>query len=190
MKHLMPTLPYDTEALQPALSKESFDYHYGKHLQTYVDNLNKLITGTEFEDMPVEEIIRKADGAIYNNAAQTWNHTMFFDTLTPVKKEMPERLAGMIDRDFGSAAQFRDEFLAKAAAQFGSGWAWLSVNGEGKLVITTESNAGNPLRGGLRPIMTIDVWEHAYYIDYRNRRPDFLKVVWELIDWEKVDGRL
>ena len=190
MKHLMPELPYGKEAFAPVLSEESFDYHYGKHLQTYIDTLNKLIEGTGYENMSMEEIIMKADGPVYNNAAQAWNHTLFFLTLTPAKKTMPEKLSSLIRRDFGSEEQFRDQFIAKATTQFGSGWGWLSVDKEGKLVITTESNAGNPMRAGLRPIMTLDVWEHAYYIDYRNRRADYLKAVWEHIDWDKVAERL
>ena len=190
MKHLMPELPYGKEAFAPVLSEESFDYHYGKHLQTYIDTLNKLIEGTAYENMSMEEIIMKADGPVYNNAAQAWNHTLFFLTLTPAKKTMPEKLSSLVRRDFGSEEQFRDQFIAKATAQFGSGWGWLSVDKEGKLVITTESNAGNPMRAGLRPIMTLDVWEHAYYIDYRNRRADYLKAVWEHIDWDKVAERL
>lgn len=190
MKHSMPQLPYSTEAFSPVLSKESFDFHYGKHLQTYIDTLNKLIEGTEHENESLEEIIMHAEGPVYNNAAQAWNHTLFFMTLTPSPKAMPSRLAEMVKRDFGSEEQFRDQFIANAAGQFGSGWGWLSIDRDGKLVITTESNAGNPMRSGLKPIMTLDVWEHAYYIDYRNRRADYLKAVWEHIDWEKVAERL
>lgn len=186
----MPQLPYSTDAFGKVLSKESFDYHYGKHLQAYVDNLNKLTAGTPFEQLSLEEIIMKADGGIFNNAAQTWNHTLFFLTLTPQPKPMPEHLKEMITKEFGSPEEFRDTFIAKAVGQFGSGWAWLSQDKDGRLVITTESNAGNPLRSGLTPLMTLDVWEHAYYIDYRNRRADYLKAVWEHIDWEAVGQRL
>lgn len=186
----MPQLPYDMEAFAGTLSKESFEYHYGKHLQAYVDNLNRLIQGTEFENSTLEDIIVRAEGGIYNNAAQTWNHTLFFETLTPVRKEMPEKLRSLIERDFGSAEKFKEEMLAKAAGQFGSGWAWLSIDKDGKLVITAESNAGNPMRSRLKPILTLDVWEHAYYIDYRNKRADYLKAIWEHIDWEKVSGRI
>ncbi len=187
MKHTMPILPYDKGAFQGALSPESFDYHYGKHLQTYVDNLNKLIIGTPFEESSLEDIIMKAaDGAIFNNAAQIYNHTLFFENLTPVKVEMPAGFKAAVERDFGSVEQFREALIAKAVGQFGSGWAWLSVDAHGKLVITAESNAGNPLRSGLRPILTLDVWEHAYYIDYRNRRADYLAAIFDHIDWTKV----
>ncbi len=186
MKHNMPILPYDKGDFSGVLSPESFDYHYGKHLQTYVDNLNRLIVGTPFENSSLEEIIVKSDGAIFNNAAQVYNHTLFFDNLTPKKKEMPAELLKLIERDFGSVAQFKEALISKAAGQFGSGWAWLSKDAEGKLAITAESNAGNPLRSGLRPILTIDVWEHAYYIDYRNRRADYLNALWDHIDWPKV----
>ncbi len=186
MKHTMPILPYDKGAFTGVLSPESFDYHYGKHLQTYVDNLNKLIIGTPFEEASLEEIIVKADGGIFNNAAQVYNHTLFFDRLTPQKLEMPADLKARIERDFGSVEQFRETFIAKAVGQFGSGWAWLSKDAQGKLVITAESNAGNPLRSGLTPILTLDVWEHAYYIDYRNARAAYLAAVFDHIDWTKV----
>ena len=150
----MPELPYAPEALAPKMSKETFDYHYGKHLQTYVNNLNNLIAGTPYEEMPLDEIVRKADGGIFNNAAQAWNHTFFFRMLTPAQQPMPAKLA----------AKLTEAFVAKP-------------------------NAGNPMTDGLRPVMTVDVWEHAYYIDYRNRRPDFLAAFWELIDWQKVADR-
>lgn len=189
MKHVMPLLPYATDAFKETLSKESFDFHYGKHLQAYVDNLNRLISGTQFENSTLEEIISASDGAIFNNAAQIWNHTLFFENLIPEKKEMPAGFRDMVIRDFGSVDLFREALFGKAASLFGSGWAWLSADPEGKLVITAESNAGNPLRNGLRPLLTLDVWEHAYYIDYRNRRADYLAAIWEHIDWTKVANR-
>lgn len=189
MKHVMPLLPYATDAFKETLSKESFDFHYGKHLQAYVDNLNRLILGTQFENSTLEEIISASDGAIFNNAAQIWNHTLFFENLTPEKKEMPAGFKDMVIRDFGSVDLFREALLGKAASLFGSGWAWLSAGPDGKLLITAESNAGNPLKSGLLPLLTLDVWEHAYYIDYRNRRADYLAAIWECIDWTKVANR-
>lgn len=190
MLHKMPELPYKTEELAPKMSKETFDFHYGKHLQTYVDNLNKLIAGTPFEDSTLEEIIRKADGGIFNNAAQTWNHTFFFLSLTPHQPQMPDVLKEALTRDFGSVEAFKDEFTKAAIGLFGSGWTWLVADKDGHLSIVSESNAGNPLKRGLTPVMTIDVWEHAYYIDYRNRRADFVKTFWELVNWEYVAAKL
>lgn len=190
MVHKMPELPYSTEALAPKMSKETFEYHYGKHLQTYVDNLNRLIPGTPYESMSLQEIVKKADGPIFNNAAQAWNHTFFFLMLTPDQKPMPKRLADRIARDFGSVEAFKEEFSKAATGLFGSGWTWLAADKDGKLQIISESNAGNPMTKGLKPVMTIDVWEHAYYIDYRNRRADFIKSYWELIDWDKVADRV
>lgn len=189
MKHTMPELPYAPEALAPKMSKETFDYHYGKHLQTYVDNLNRLIAGTPYEAMTLDQIVRKSEGAIYNNAAQTWNHTFFFRMLTPEQKPMPKRLAERLTAEFGSVEAFKEEFTKAAAGLFGSGWVWLAADKSGKLQILAESNAGNPMTRGMRPLMTLDVWEHAYYIDYRNRRADFIKAYWELIDWEQVAER-
>ena len=185
----MPELPYAMEALAPKMSKETLEFHYGKHLQTYVDNLNRLIAGTPYENMQLDEIVKKAAGGIFNNAAQTWNHTFFFQMLTPNQKPMPQQLADRLARDFGSVEAFKEKFAAAAAGLFGSGWTWLAADKEGKLQIIAESNAGNPMTKGLRPLMTIDVWEHAYYIDYRNRRAEFIKMFWELIDWNKVADR-
>jgi Fe-Mn family superoxide dismutase len=190
MKHEMPRLPYAPDALAPRMSRETLDYHYGKHLQTYVDNLNKLIQGTEFERLSLEEIVRRADGPVFNNAAQTWNHTFFFDSLFPAPKRRPTgRLGEAIDRDFGSFEAMEEAFTQTALGIFGSGWAWLSADKGGKLTITPASNAGNPMTEGLTPLMTCDVWEHAYYIDYRNRRADFLAAFRELIDWSVVEKR-
>lgn len=185
----MPELPYAPEALAPKMSKETFDYHYGKHLQTYVNNLNNLIAGTPYEEMPLDEIVRKADGGIFNNAAQAWNHTFFFRMLTPAQQPMPAKLAAKLTEAFGSVEAFKEQFTKAAVGLFGSGWAWLAMDKAGKLSIVAKPNAGNPMTDGLRPVMTVDVWEHAYYIDYRNRRPDFLAAFWELIDWQKVADR-
>ena len=190
MKHLLPELPYALDALEPAMSRETFEFHYGKHLQTYIDNLNRLIQGTPFEDFSLEDIIMKADGGILNNAAQTWNHTFFFKGLTPSQPEIPQRLLKAIEKAFGSFEEFKTQFTQTAVSLFGSGWAWLVSDGEGRLSIASEPNAGNPMRKGLRPLLTVDVWEHAYYIDYRNRRADYLNAWWSLVDWNAVDGLL
>ena len=190
MKHLMPQLPYGMDELVPFFSKETLEFHYGKHLQTYVDNLNKLIVGTEFEEMPLEEIIRKADGGIFNNAAQTWNHTFYFDTFTPKKKDMPTDLEKALTDTFDSIEKFKEDFKQASVTLFGSGWTWLVKDKEGQLKIVMTSNAGSPLSEGLKPILVIDVWEHAYYIDFRNSRPNYFEAYWNIIDWEKVAARL
>lgn len=190
MTHTMPQLPYTLEALAPKMSGETLEYHYGKHLQTYIDNLNKLIVGTPYETMPLEEIVCKADGTIFNNAAQTWNHTFFFDTLTPAQQPIPEKLAAALAKEFGSVEAFKEAFSKAAVGLFGSGWAWLAEGPDGKLSILAELNAGNPMTRGLKPLLTVDVWEHAYYIDYRNRRAEFVKNWWNLVDWQKVADRM
>jgi Fe-Mn family superoxide dismutase len=191
MKHEMPKLPYAPDSLAPYMSRETLEYHYGKHLQTYVDNLNKLIDGTKFADAPLETIVKNADGPIFNNGAQVWNHTFFFAQFSPRGRKKAEgRLAAALDRDFGSFDTFREEFTAAALGLFGSGWVWLCADRNGKLSITKESNAGNPLAHGFTPLMTCDVWEHAYYIDCRNRRADYLKNFWEILDWTVVEKRM
>ena len=190
MKHSLPELPYSQYALAPAMSAETLEYHYGKHLQTYIDNLNRMIEGSPYEDMPVEDIIRKSTGGIYNNAAQTWNHTFFFQTLTPGQVPVPERLEKALTETFGSVNAFKEEFSKAAISLFGSGWVWLVEDAEGKLSILQEPNAGNPMTKGLKPILTVDVWEHAYYIDYRNRRAAYIEAWWNLVDWKKVEERL
>ena len=190
MKHTLPRLPYEPDALAPKMSAETFEYHYGKHLQTYIDNLNKLIEGTPYAEMPLDEIVRKADGPLFNNAAQTWNHTFFFLTLTPDQQPMPEKLAAALARDFGSVEAFEEAFTKAAVGLFGSGWTWLAQTPEGKLVIVAEPNAGNPMTKGLKPLLTVDVWEHAYYLEDRNRRAEFVKNWWDLVDWQKVAERL
>ena len=189
MKHLMPNLPYAQGALAPEMSEETLQFHYGKHLQTYVDNLNKLLPGSPFEEEKLENIICKANGPIFNNAAQVWNHTFFFESLSAEKCPISDFLKEKLAEAFGSFEDFKTKYLGAAAGLFGSGWAWLVVDRDHKLTITAESNAQNPLKDGLTPILTIDVWEHAYYIDYRNRRPEYLNAVWALIDWKKVEER-
>ena len=190
MIHEMPQLPYNMEALAPKMSKETFDYHYGKHLQTYVNNLNKLIAGTTYENMNLEDIIRSAQGPTFNNAAQTWNHTFFFMSLTPEQKEMPLKFTEKINETFGSTEKFKEDFTKSALGVFGSGWTWLVKDKENNLKILNTANAGNPMTEGLTPLMVIDVWEHAYYIDYRNNRAAYIDAVWSLIDWDKIAEKL
>lgn len=186
-------LPYAPEALEPVISRETIEYHYGKHLQTYVDNLNKLVAGTEFESMPLEQIVANAQGALFNNAGQVLNHNLYFTQFSPVKVDnhTPKgAILEAINRDFGSFEAFKAEFEQKGVSLFGSGWVWLAADKDGKLVITQESNAGNPVTKGLKPLLTMDVWEHAYYIDYRNRRAEHLKSLWQIINWDEVEKRL
>ncbi len=190
MIYTLPPLPYAADALEPRISQETIDYHYGKHLQTYIDNLNRLIEGTPYKDVPLEDIILTATGPLFNNAAQVWNHTFFFNSLTPDPEPMPAELKDYLIRDFGSVETFKEKFKKAATDIFGSGWAWLAQDGNGRLHIIQESNAGNPLRAGFKPLLTIDVWEHAYYIDYRNRRAAFVDSCWDLINWKKVTKRM
>lgn len=193
MTYQMPKLPYANNALEPVISQQTVDLHYGKHLQTYVNNLNNLVPGTEFEGKTLEEIVATApDGGIFNNAGQVLNHNLYFLQFTPkqAKKEPSGKLAEAINRDFGSFEKFKDTFEKESISLFGSGWAWLSVNNNGKLVITKEANGSNPLRAGLTPLLGFDVWEHAYYVDYQNRRADHLKELWKIIDWDVVESRM
>ena len=190
MTHKLPTLPYQMEERAPLMSQETLEFHYGKHLQTYIDNLNKLIPGTPYETLSLEDIICKADGAIFNNAAQTWNHTFFFQTLTSHSDVIPQKLDALLTSNFGSAEAFKEQFTKAALGLFGSGWVWLAADKEGKLFILPESNAGNPLTKGYTPLLVIDVWEHAYYIDYRNRRAAYIEAFWKLVNWEKVAERI
>lgn len=190
MKYTQPNLPYSSNALEPVISQETVEYHYGKHEKAYIDNLNKLIEGTEFEDMELEDVIRHAKGALFNNASQAWNHIFYFFTLSPDGGGEPEgELRRAIDGQFGSFEKFKEAFEAAGASLFGSGWVWLSRDDDGKLVITQESNAGNPMTQGLTPLLTFDVWEHAYYLDYQNLRASYLKRMWEIVDWEIVESR-
>ena len=172
------------------MSQETVDYHYGRHLQTYIDNLNSLIAGTQFENMPLESIIVTAEGPVFNNAAQVWNHAFFFNMLSPEPKPIPHELREYLTRDFGSVESFKEQFRKAALALFGSGWVWLVQDLDGKLLIIPKPNAGNPMRDGYKPILALDVWEHAYYIDYRNRRYEFIDRFWELVNWKKVIKRM
>ncbi len=191
MAHELPALPYDINALEPFISKETIEYHYGKHHAAYVKNLNGLITGTDFENSGLEEIIKKAKGGIFNNGAQVWNHTFYWNCMSPDGGGEPTAaLMNAIKGDFGSFEAFKEQFSKAAATHFGSGWAWLVKSPPGKMEIVQESNAGNPLRNGLEPIMTCDVWEHAYYIDKRTLRPAYIEDFWKVIDWETIGKRL
>lgn len=190
MTYEQPNLPYDIDALAPAISAETVSFHYGKHEKAYIDNLNRLINGSEFEDMPLEEVIVNAKGPLYNNAAQAWNHIFYFFTFSPDGSREPSgELRKAIDRDFGSFEKFKEAFVDAGVGLFGSGWVWLSRDDDGKLIITQGSNAQNPLTDGLTPLLTFDVWEHAYYLDYQNRRADALKALWDIVDWDVVESR-
>ncbi|QJD29493.1 superoxide dismutase [Methylococcus geothermalis] len=186
MIHELPALPYAKNALEPHISAETLEFHHGKHHQTYVTNLNNLIPGTEYENLSLEEIIRKAPaGGIFNNAAQIWNHTFYWNSLSPNGGGEPTgALAEAIVKTFGSFEKFKEEFTKCAVTTFGSGWAWLVKNADGSLALVSTANAGCPLTSGQTPLLTCDVWEHAYYIDYRNARPKYVEAFWNLVNWE------
>ncbi|MBO7456912.1 MAG: superoxide dismutase [Paludibacteraceae bacterium] len=186
------SLPYAPEALEPVISRETIAFHHGKHLQTYVDNLNKLIAGTEFEHMSLEQIVCKAQGGIFNNAGQILNHNLYFTQFSPAKDDNHTPKGAIMDainRDFGSFDAFKAEFEQKGVTLFGSGWVWLAADNDGKLLITQEPNAGNPVTKGLKPLLTMDVWEHAYYIDFQNRRAAHLQALWQIINWDEINHR-
>ena len=190
MKFELPPLKYVASDLAPHLSAETLEYHHGKHHLAYVNNLNNLLPGSPFVDATLETMIMKAEGGIFNNAAQVWNHTFYFATFSPTGKRTPSgTVAKALDAEYGSFDAFKEAFTKAAATLFGAGWAWLCMKPDGRLVITQEQNAGNPIRTGLVPLMTCDVWEHAYYIDYRNRRPDYIKAFWEMLDWKVIGER-
>lgn len=186
MSFILPPLPYDRNALAPILSEETLDYHYGKHHQAYVNNLNNLVPGTEFADKSLEEIILKAPpGPIFNNGAQVWNHTFYWNSLTPKSAHKPQgELAEAINKTFGDFEKFKEAFNKCAVGVFGSGWAWLVKNKDGSLAIQGTSNAMNPMTEGKKPLLTCDVWEHAYYIDYKNLRPKYVDSFWEIVNWD------
>ncbi len=187
MTHELPALPYALDALAPTLSQETLEYHYGKHHQTYVTNLNNLIPGTEFEAMSLEDIIMKSSGGVFNNAAQVWNHTFYWNCLSPNGGGAPTgALAAAIDAKFGSFEEFKKQFNQSGATNFGSGWTWLVKNADGSLEIFNTSNAGTPMTSGKQALLTLDVWEHAYYIDYRNARPKYLETMWHIVNWDFV----
>jgi len=186
MEHKLPELPYAMDALAPHISKETLEYHYGKHHKAYVDNLNKLIPGTQFEKSSLEDIIRTSTGGIFNNAAQVWNHTFYWHCLSPKGGEPSGALADALKKAFGSVDEFKQKFAQTAVTTFGSGWGWLVKNGSGALEIVSTSNAGCPLTDGKKPLLTCDVWEHAYYIDYRNARPKYVETFWKIVNWDFV----
>lgn len=188
----MPALPFEASALQGVISAETLSFHHGKHLKAYVDNMNKLLPGSGLEGLSLVEVVKRAEGGMFNNAGQVLNHTMYFEQFAAMRENnKPEaKLLSLIERDFGSFDAFKTEFVQKGVGLFGSGWVWLSLNAGGKLVITQEPNAGNPVRKGLKPLLTFDVWEHAYYLDYQNRRADHLAALWSIIDWKVIEGRL
>ncbi len=186
----LPPLPYAMDALEPYISKTTLEYHFGKHHQAYVTNLNKLIIGTEFEETGLEDIVKRATGGIFNNGAQVWNHTFYWNCLSPNGGGEPKGpLADAINQDFGSFEEFKEKFSAACATLFGSGWAWLVTDEDGNLQIIQESNAGNPIRNGFEPLLVCDVWEHAYYLDKQNRRPDYIADFWKMVDWDSVAER-
>jgi superoxide dismutase, Fe-Mn family len=185
MEHTFPPLPFAKNALAPNMSEETLEYHYGKHHQTYVTNLNKLIPGTEFENLSLEEIVKKASGGVFNNAAQVWNHTFFWNSLSPKGGGAPKGALGTaITAKYGSYDKFKEEFAKVATGTFGSGWTWLVKKTDGSLDIVSTSNAATPLTTDSKPLVTIDVWEHAYYIDYRNARPKFIEAYWNIVNWD------
>ncbi|MGL4909530.1 MAG: superoxide dismutase [Bacteroidales bacterium] len=190
MKFEMPKLPYAASALAPKISEQTINFHYGKHLQTYVNNLNTLVVGTPFESADLETIVKQSEGAIFNNAAQIWNHTFYFNQFSATPQAQPTgKLGDAIKSTFGSFDAFKEQFTKASLTLFGSGWAFLVQNADGSLAITQESNAGNPMKKGQKPLFTCDVWEHAYYIDVQNRRADHLTAFWEVVDWKIIEQR-
>ena len=190
-KFALMALPYEMDALEPVISKQTLEFHHGKHLAAYVNNLNALLDGSGFEEATLEDIVCKAEGGILNNAGQILNHELYFGQFCgkPAKSEPTGPLANAIVNTFGSFEAFKEEFQKKGATLFGSGWVWLSADRAGQLFITQEANAANPVQKGLTPLLTFDVWEHAYYLDYQNRRPDHLSALWSIINWEEVERR-
>ncbi|MCD4735856.1 MAG: superoxide dismutase [Bacteroidales bacterium] len=191
MKHELPPLPFKPDGLEPFISQKTIEFHYGKHHQAYVNNLNKLIPGTEFAEVSLEVIVKKATGGIFNNGAQVWNHSFYWNCLSPSGGGSPDGvLRDKIYSAFGSFEEFKSKFSHAAATLFGSGWVWLVKSPDGELEIIQESNAGNPMRSGYVPLLTCDVWEHAYYLDKQNKRPDYINDFWEIVDWKKISERI
>jgi Fe-Mn family superoxide dismutase len=191
MKFELVQLPYTTDAMEPVISKQTIAFHHGKHLQGYVNNLNSMIPGTKFENADLETIVKTSEGAIFNNAGQILNHNLYFTQFAPNAGGKPTgKIALAIDASFGSFENFQKEFEAAGTGLFGSGWVWLAAGSDGKLVIVKEANAGNPVTKGLKPLLGFDVWEHAYYLDYQNRRADHLKELWKIVNWNAVEARL
>jgi len=191
MSFELPSLPFDMDALEPYISHETLEYHYGKHHQTYVTNLNNLTTGTEYAESSLEDVVRSAQGGLFNNAAQVWNHSFYWNCLSPNGGGEPVgSLATAIKAAFGSFEEFKGKFSQTAITTFGSGWGWLVQNNDGSLELMSTSNAGNPMTSGKKPLLTCDVWEHAYYIDYRNARPKYVEAFWKLVNWDFVSDNL
>ena len=196
MKEIMPTngqfalMQLSYENLGNTISQNTLSFHHGKHLKAYVDNLNKALPGSAFEGKSLQEIVKTSDGGIFNNAGQVLNHTMYFEQFSNSPRQMSDKFAALVNRDFGSFEALQQEINQKGTTLFGSGWVWLSADKDGKLVITQNTNADNPVHHGLTPLLTFDVWEHAYYLDYQNRRADYLAALWQLIDWPTVESRL
>ncbi|MDD3195344.1 MAG: superoxide dismutase [Paludibacter sp.] len=190
MKFELPALPYESGALEPVIGKQTVELHHGKHFQAYITNLNNLIAGTKYESMELVDIVKDSDGPIFNNAGQALNHTIYFSSFSPKGGGAPSgKLADAINAQYGDFENFKKEFNAAATTVFGSGWAWLSKDANGKLVISKEANGSNPVVNGLTPLLGFDVWEHAYYLDYQNRRPDHVTALWSIIDWKAVESR-
>lgn len=190
MIHKMPELPFAPEALAPRMSAETISFHFGKHLQTYMDNVNRLVAGTDYEDVHLRDIIRRADGPIYNNAAQAWNHILFFRQLTPEHQEMSSNLTQQLAGRWGSVDEFKRQLKSLAVGLFGSGWVWLARDNNGELQLLAMPNAGNPLTLDMSPIMCVDVWEHAYYLDYQNRRGDYVDALFQILNWDYIEERM
>lgn len=191
MTFVLPELPFAKDAFKGFISEETFDYHHGKHHAAYVNNLNKLIAGSKFEDMSLEEIIKSSEGGIFNNSAQVWNHSFFWNSISPSGGGAPTgKVLDLLTNSFGSFEKFKEDFSNSAATLFGAGWAWLVKNAEGKLEIVQTTNAGTPLTSGKTPLLTIDVWEHAYYIDHRNLRPKFIEMYWDFVNWSNIEKNL
>ncbi|MBK7213502.1 MAG: superoxide dismutase [Bacteroidales bacterium] len=191
MSFELPKLPYAADALEPYISAKTIEFHYGKHHQTYVTKLNGMVPGTQFENASLEDIVRQATGGIFNNGAQVWNHTFFWEGFSARRNTAPTGdLLALIERDFGSFEEFKAKFADAAINLFGSGWAWFTMKPDNSLAIVQTGNAGNPLREGQVPLLTCDVWEHSYYLDYQNKRPDYLAAFWNLVDWDIVASRL
>ncbi|MFI3263799.1 MAG: superoxide dismutase [Rikenellaceae bacterium] len=189
-KFSIPELRYSFDALEPTISRETLELHYGKHLQTYLDNLNNLIEDSDFSSGILDDVIYSASGSLYNNGAQVWNHIFYFNSLTPDGQDKPKgSLMQAIEFSYGTFEDFKTEFEKQGTTLFGAGWVWLSKDSNDELRITQASNAGNPLREGLTPLLTFDVWEHAYYVDYRNRRAEHLSKMWDIVDWKQVEAR-
>jgi Fe-Mn family superoxide dismutase len=190
MNYQLPALPYESHDLEPAISAKTVEVHYGRHEKAYIDNLNRLIKDTEFDDMDIEEVIANGTGALLNNASQAWNHIFYFFSFSPDGRREPAgRLLHAINTYFGSVKLFKEAFVKAGVEIFGSGWVWLVSDDKGKLLIKQYSNAESPLREGLTPLLTFDVWEHAYYLDYQNRRADALNALWDIVDWDMVESR-